>query len=142
MQQDDGVTTPDAKQAPPKKDGPVIEEALIQLGSTVGTEARASSTAGARTKMKMHKRADSKRGNPHHFHVPNDEMDLLIETVNSGDFGWKADVCMLQTHHHMYDADKCGKKDEKPVNLAQNSNSNSEGDEMISWDENRFVGAD
>jgi hypothetical protein len=45
--------------------------------------------------MKVHKRADSKRGNPHHFHVPNDEMDLLIEAVNTGDFGWKADVCML-----------------------------------------------
>lgn len=118
MQTDD-VTTPDPKPVP-AKNGPVIEEALIQLGSTVGAG------AGARTKMKVHKRADSKRGNPHHFHVPNDEMDLLIETVNSGDFGWKADVCMLQKHHHMYDADKCDKKEDKPVNLVQTSNANTE----------------
>lgn len=82
--------------------------------------------------MKVHKRASSKRGNPHYDHVPSDEMDLLIETINSGDFGWKADVCKLQKHHHMYDADKC----EKKVNLAQTASSSDD------LEENGFVGAD
>ena len=30
-----------------------------------------------------HKRAHNRRSNPHHDHVPSDEMDLLIETINS-----------------------------------------------------------
>jgi len=72
---------------------------------------------GAKTQMKVHRRAHGQRSNPHHDHVPSDEMDLLIETINSNDLGWKADVCKLQKHHHMYDADKCDKKDR--VNLAQ-----------------------
>ena len=50
------------------------------------------------------KRANKiKRSNPHHDHVPSDEMDLLIETINKMDLGWKADTCKLQKHHPMYD---------------------------------------
>jgi hypothetical protein len=45
--------------------------------------------------MKKHKRADNKRNNAHHEHVPSDTMDLLIETINAADLGWKADVCKL-----------------------------------------------
>lgn len=71
------------------------EEAFVQLGATTGAGSQATSKATARTRMKVHKRASGKRGNPHYDHVPSDEMDLLIETINSGDFGWKADVCML-----------------------------------------------
>ena len=37
-----------------------------------------------------------KRTNLHMEHVPNDTTDLLINTVNSGNFGWKADECKLQ----------------------------------------------
>ena len=62
-----------------------VEEAFVQLGAT----------ATARTRMKVHKRASGKRSNPHYNHVPSDEMDILIEEINSGDYGWKADVCML-----------------------------------------------
>jgi hypothetical protein len=28
-------------------------------------------------------------------HKPTDETDLLIETINKNNYGWKADVCML-----------------------------------------------
>jgi len=51
------------------------------------------------------KRAHNKRSNPHHDHVPSDEMDVLIEAINSADLGWKADTCKLQKNHHMY---SCG----------------------------------
>ena len=37
-----------------------------------------------------------KRTNLHAEHVPSDTMDLLINTINAGDFGWKADECKLQ----------------------------------------------
>lgn len=47
-------------------------------------------------------RAHNKRSNPHHDHVPSDEMDLLIQTINENDFGWKADTCKLQKSHKMY----------------------------------------
>lgn len=29
-------------------------------------------------------------------------MDLLIETINGMDIGWKADTCKLQKHHPSY----------------------------------------
>ena len=41
-------------------------------------------------------------------------MDLLIETINMSDLGWKADVCKLQKSHHMYDSNRCAE-----VNLVQ-----------------------
>lgn len=102
----------------------------MQLGATTNLGSRAT----ARTQMKVHKRASGKRSNPHYNHVPNDEMDLLIETVNTGDFGWKADVCMLQKHHHMYDADKCEKKKDGPLNLAQTSQKEGEESEFFGTD--------
>lgn len=65
----------------------------------------------------MHKpapRAHNKRSNPHHDHVPSDEMDLLISTINEADLGWKADVCKLQKHHEQY-----GSHCDSEVELAQ-----------------------
>lgn len=47
-------------------------------------------------------RANNKRSNLHHDHVPSDSMDLLIQTINESDLGWKADVCKLQKHHESY----------------------------------------
>jgi hypothetical protein len=44
----------------------------------------------------------SKRRNTHIEHKPSDETDLLIETINSMDLGWKADVCKLQSNHPSY----------------------------------------
>lgn len=54
------------------------------------------------------------RHNLHHEHVPTDETDLLISTINSLDLGWKADVCKLQKNHANYGA-HC----DKPVQLVQ-----------------------
>jgi hypothetical protein len=79
------------------------------------------------TKEDLHKkikhkdapRAHSKRSNPHHDHVPSDTMDLLIETINESDLGWKADVCKLQKHHHLYQS-SC---DEEMVQLDAESES-------------------
>lgn len=51
---------------------------------------------------KKHKRAHNKRSNPHHFHTPSDEIDVLIEAINSADLGWKADTCKMQQNHKMY----------------------------------------
>ena len=46
--------------------------------------------------MKRHTRAHNRRSNPHHDHVPSDEMDLLIETINSeNSISWSADTCKL-----------------------------------------------
>jgi len=41
-------------------------------------------------------------------------MDMLIETINDGYLGWKADKCKLQKHHPQY----C---DDEGINLAQTS---------------------
>lgn len=41
-------------------------------------------------------------------------MDLLIETINGMDIGWKADTCKLQKHHANY-----------------GSHCDQEGDEML-----------
>ena len=46
-----------------------------------------------------------KRKNLNLAHVPSDENDLLISTINSSDFGWKADTCKLQSHHPDYKCD-------------------------------------
>ena len=43
----------------------------------------------------LQKRKSHVRFNAHHAHVPSDDMDLLIEAINSMDIGWKADVCKL-----------------------------------------------
>ena len=51
--------------------------------------------------------------------VPRDETDLLIETINGLDIGWKADTCKLSKGHASRAA-HCDK--EKPTILAQTSN--------------------
>ena len=51
---------------------------------------------------KKQPRAHNKRSNLHYDHKPSDTMDLLIETINESDLGWKADICKLQKHHQLY----------------------------------------
>jgi hypothetical protein len=41
----------------------------------------------------------SPRKNFHLEHVPSDEMDLLITSVNDADVGFKLDTCKLQKKH-------------------------------------------
>lgn len=50
-------------------------------------------------------------------------MDLLIEAINTADLTWKADVCKLQKHHHMYDADRC---DQNLVQIKDSDNTATE----------------
>lgn len=92
-----------------------LDSSFVGLSADIRTEA--ASKTKTKTMMRVHKRAHSNRKNLHHGHVPSDEMDLLIETINTNDFGWKADICKLQKHHHMYDKEKC--EGEAPVTLAQ-----------------------
>ena len=40
-------------------------------------------------------------------------MDMLIEAINSGDYGWKADTCKYQKHHANYGGAQC----EEQINL-------------------------
>jgi len=47
-------------------------------------------------------RQSHKRFNAHHAHVPSEENDLLIDTINSLDLGWKADTCKYQKEHANY----------------------------------------
>lgn len=54
------------------------------------------------------------RYNAHHSHVPSDENDVLIETINNMDLGWKADTCKYQKHHSKY-----GSHCEQTLTLAQ-----------------------
>eukprot|EP00356_Strombidium_inclinatum_P009624 CAMPEP_0170508128 /NCGR_PEP_ID=MMETSP0208-20121228/61333_1 /TAXON_ID=197538 /ORGANISM="Strombidium inclinatum, Strain S3" /LENGTH=60 /DNA_ID=CAMNT_0010790835 /DNA_START=734 /DNA_END=916 /DNA_ORIENTATION=+ len=42
-----------------------------------------------------------------HPHTPSDEMDILIDFVNSQELGWSANECMLSKSHPKYDAVKC-----------------------------------
>jgi len=77
--------------------------------STVQVEAEADSTAAAESTgaAKATDKAKSsgtrkRRSNLHLEHVPSDEMDLLISTINKADLGWKASTCKLQKHHQDY----------------------------------------
>lgn len=96
-----------------------LDSSFVQTESEIKTEA--ASQVKTKTKMRVHKRAHSNRRNLHHGHVPSDHMDLLIETINKANLGWKADICKLQKHHHMYDKKSCegGSSSDGPISLAQ-----------------------
>ena len=49
-------------------------------------------------------------------------MDLLIETINQADLGWKADTCKLQAHHPSY-----GSHCEEQIRLAQQGKYDDDG---------------
>ena len=61
---------------------------------------------------------NSQRFNAHLSHVPSDENDAAISFINKNDFGWKADVCKLQTHHEDYGA-HCKAAENEKLLLAQ-----------------------
>ena len=48
--------------------------------------------------------------------MPSDENDILIDTINNLDLGWKADTCKYQKHHAKY-----GSHCDNVTNLAQTS---------------------
>jgi hypothetical protein len=65
------------------------------------------------SELNLRGRTHHKRYNTHLEHVPSDEMDLLIETINDMDLGWKADTCKYQKNHAKY-----GEHCDKPIELA------------------------
>lgn len=67
---------------------------LVQLGEDEISDDESSNEV-KKPSFRQHKQADQKRTNLHHSHVPSDEMDLLIETINTSNLGWTADVCKL-----------------------------------------------
>jgi len=53
-------------------------------------------------------------------------MDMLIQSVNEADLGWKAEVCKYQKHHALYGA-HCDDQNSHGVNiLAQITDNNEE----------------
>lgn len=75
------------------------------------------------------KKAD--RINHHLNHVPSDEMDVLISSINSADIGWKADTCKLQSHHENYcQKDETTKlaQETDPISLAGTKDFAAKGD--------------
>ena len=76
----------------------------------------------------------SDRTNLHLDHVPSDETDLLIETLNSANLGWKADTCKLSKPHKLYGigSANCKKTNDQTLTLAQTSSGESESMELES----------
>lgn len=93
-QKSEPAKTPEAEVAS-ASDGPDVTTTL-QLEESQAQESKAKS----QVKNKLH--AKKKRSNLHLEHVPSDEMDLLISTINNADLGWKASTCKLQKHHADY----------------------------------------
>lgn len=92
---------------------------LVELGPSVESQSLHQTHHKA-------KKASGKRRNLHLEHKPSDETDLLIQSVNEADLGWKADVCKYQKHHANYGA-HCDS--EAPVTLAQVSDTDEQEEE-------------
>jgi len=58
-------------------------------------QTQSSSKASPPDEQNIFLRTSHKRFNAHHAHVPSDENDLLIQTINEMELGWKADTCKL-----------------------------------------------
>ena len=84
--------------------------AMIQkeLSAEADTTEAAPSTSAPPDEQNVFlgRRKTHTRHNTHLEHVPTDETDLLISTINEMDLGWKADVCKYQKHHANY-GDHC-----------------------------------
>ena len=82
-------------------------QTLVEETSSQNTEESAAEDAPANSgppadETNVLLRTSHKRMNAHHMHVPSDSNDLLIQTINELDLGWKADTCKYQTHHANY----------------------------------------
>lgn len=103
--------------------------AMIQkeLSAEADTTEAAPSTSAPPDEQNVFlgRRKTHTRHNTHLEHVPTDETDLLISTINEMDLGWKADVCKYQKTHSKY-GDHC----DQPVMLAQTSSSETSENEF------------
>lgn len=79
-----------------------LAQVASEASSTNLSLAKLSSENEIKIKQMQRQLKSAKRYNAHLEHVPSDENDLAISSINSGDFGWKADVCKLQKHHTDY----------------------------------------
>ena len=64
------------------------------------TEAKKEKLAQPSKKQNLSSKGPRK--NFHLEHVPSDEMDLLITSVNEADVGFKLDTCKLQKNHNKF----------------------------------------
>ena len=75
------------------------EKQAPSKGSTQNTESTPATESDKKKASKKTARKSKttaqKRNNLHKEHKPSDESDLLITTVNDGDFGFKGDTCKL-----------------------------------------------
>ena len=62
----------------------------------------------------------------HHEYKPSDRNDVIIQTINDANLGWKADSCKLQKHHAQYCQDKASNTE--GVILAQQASKNQIGE--------------
>lgn len=85
------------EKAPETKQNSQIEEDNTTPAADESNEVTKKPAESAFKKTKP-----NKRSNLHLEHVPSDEMDLLISTVNQANLGWKASTCKLQKSHKDY----------------------------------------
>lgn len=77
---------------------------MIQKELKAESEENTTSAPPDEQNVFLGRRKTHTRHNIHLEHVPTDETDLLISTINEMDLGWKADVCKYQKHHSNYGA--------------------------------------
>lgn len=98
-------STPAAPAAPAAPSAPeAASQAQVDEDTLVESSEKQTTSAAETLQSKLMKKSNkkNKRSNLHLEHVPSDEMDLLISTINSADLGWKASTCKLQKHHKDY----------------------------------------
>jgi hypothetical protein len=88
------------------------------------------------TKKQVRQFKNKARKNLHLDHRPSDEMDLLITTMNDGDFGFKLDTCKLQLHHERYGEGQNCEDHEEDTLLQIDTDSDVDSDSDLDSDEN------
>jgi len=84
------------------------DETNLQIDASLQTKVESEAKVFGRSRL------FSKRYNAHHAHVATAETDKAISFINSNNFGWKANVCMLQQDHPQYGA-HCNLNDEQAL---------------------------
>ena len=77
-------------------------QAQVEEEATVDDSDKLTPPDAMKVQLNQKRAKKNKRSNLHLEHVPSDEMDLLISTVNQANLGWKASTCKLQKHHKDY----------------------------------------
>ena len=115
-----------------ESEGAPKDEMNVQLESDVQALTQVKSETKINTFQRSRKSA--KRFNAYHHHEPNEHSDKAISFINSQNFGWKANTCMM-TKDHPERSQECDK-----VNLAQKGSSADEGENQASGAATRAFG--